>query len=217
MPTNTDPGAAWRLVPAPAPALSLDFANTRYWRGAAAPTESLTGFAALVRWLVGAGVVDAETASRLQALGDSDPKAAQALFDDALRLREVLYRLFAGLTLEAAPADDVQLLGALLASTPPRQHWVFDGLNSGWRLAMQSPSLAEVLAPVLWSAADLTLSLSRVPRVCLRACANPQCRWLFIDDSKGGSRRWCSMSACGNRAKVQRHYLRKTGREPADA
>jgi predicted RNA-binding Zn ribbon-like protein len=49
--------------------------------------------------------------------------------------------------------------------------------------------------------------------VRLRQCANAKCRWLFVDDSKGGSRRWCSMSTCGNRAKVQRHALRKAGRE----
>jgi predicted RNA-binding Zn ribbon-like protein len=37
---------------------------------------------------------------------------------------------------------------------------------------------------------------------------NDQCGWLFMDDSKNGSRRWCSMRSCGNRAKAQRHYLR---------
>jgi predicted RNA-binding Zn ribbon-like protein len=42
----------------------------------------------------------------------------------------------------------------------------------------------------------------------LRHCLNDQCGWLFMDDSKNGSRRWCSMRSCGNRAKAQRHYLR---------
>jgi predicted RNA-binding Zn ribbon-like protein len=37
---------------------------------------------------------------------------------------------------------------------------------------------------------------------------NDQCGWLFMDDSKNGSRRWCSMQSCGNRAKAHRHYLR---------
>jgi predicted RNA-binding Zn ribbon-like protein len=62
-----------------------------------------------------------------------------------------------------------------------------------------------LLAPVLWSAADLLVG-PQIPRV--RQCANPACGWLFLDTSKGGNRRWCSMSACGNRAKAHRHYMR---------
>jgi predicted RNA-binding Zn ribbon-like protein len=45
----------------------------------------------------------------------------------------------------------------------------------------------------------------------VRQCSNPQCGWLFLDNSKSGNRRWCSMSACGNRAKAHRHYLRQKG------
>jgi predicted RNA-binding Zn ribbon-like protein len=35
----------------------------------------------------------------------------------------------------------------------------------------------------------------------------------FYDTTKSGTRRWCSMAVCGNRAKAARHYERaKTGR-----
>ena len=61
-----------------------------------------------------------------------------------------------------------------------------------------------LLAPILWSAADL---LARADRLRVRRCANDKCLWLFIDRSKAGTRRWCDMAACGNRAKAQRHYL----------
>ena len=40
----------------------------------------------------------------------------------------------------------------------------------------------------------------RLDRV--RRCANPECGWLFLDDSRAGKRRWCSMQSCGNRAKA---------------
>ena len=46
------------------------------------------------------------------------------------------------------------------------------------------------------------------PRDKVRRCANPECGWLFLDDSRAGKRRWCSMLACGNRAKARRHYHR---------
>jgi predicted RNA-binding Zn ribbon-like protein len=39
------------------------------------------------------------------------------------------------------------------------------------------------------------------PRV--KVCASADCRWAFLDTSRNRSRRWCSMSDCGNRAKNQ--------------
>lgn len=42
----------------------------------------------------------------------------------------------------------------------------------------------------------------------LRVCANAGCRYLFIDRSPTGRRRWCDMRTCGNQAKVARHRAR---------
>jgi predicted RNA-binding Zn ribbon-like protein len=75
----------------------------------------------------------------------------------------------------------------------------------GWRIDRDPLNAAALLAPVLWSAGDLIVSPERGR---LRHCLNDQCGWLFMDDSKNGSRRWCSMQSCGNRAKAHRHYLR---------
>lgn len=49
----------------------------------------------------------------------------------------------------------------------------------------------------------------------LRVCANDGCRWVFEDRSHAGRRRWCDMSSCGNRAKVQRYRSRHRAGEPA--
>ncbi|MCZ0991112.1 CGNR zinc finger domain-containing protein [Streptomyces diastatochromogenes] len=37
----------------------------------------------------------------------------------------------------------------------------------------------------------------------VRDCAGPTCGALFLDTSRPGTRRWCSMDTCGNRAKKQ--------------
>ena len=37
----------------------------------------------------------------------------------------------------------------------------------------------------------------------LKECADDDCRSVFFDRSKNHSGRWCSMSSCGNRAKVR--------------
>ena len=38
----------------------------------------------------------------------------------------------------------------------------------------------------------------------LKICANADCRWIFIDRTKGNVRRWCNDATCGNRDRVRR-------------
>ena len=69
----------------------------------------------------------------------------------------------------------------------------------------------EPLAPdrLLWelaAAVDGLLLQNKPGR--LRKCAAPDCGTLFLDVSKTGRRRWCSMANCGNRNKVQRFRAR---------
>jgi predicted RNA-binding Zn ribbon-like protein len=77
-------------------------------------------------------------------------------------------------------------------------------------------ALPDNLALPLWrvalSARELLL---RLPETRLRACAGDDCGWLFLDASKAGRRRWCSMADCGNRAKARRHYARRHPRRGA--
>jgi predicted RNA-binding Zn ribbon-like protein len=42
----------------------------------------------------------------------------------------------------------------------------------------------------------------------IRTCAAPDCGMLFVDQSRPGSRRWCSMQRCGTLTKVRRHRNR---------
>lgn len=210
-----EPPPRRRVVPAPPPGLCLDFANARYWRGKAVPTDSWPDYGALVGWLRGAAVVDAGAAASLQALGTVDPPAANGLFEVAVTLREALYALFSRLAQGQDASAHLPALNHWLTTASPRNELgVTPEGSTGWRVPMVSPAPGEVLAPVLWSAADLVLAAPRL-RLRLRECANDQCRWLFLDDSKSGTRRWCSMSSCGNRHKVQQHALRKAAARAA--
>ena len=59
------------------------------------------------------------------------------------------------------------------------------------------------------AAADL-LASDRLNRV--RLCGSGTCEWVFLDESRNRSRRWCDMSTCGNREKARRHYEKVKGR-----
>jgi predicted RNA-binding Zn ribbon-like protein len=168
------------------PDLCLDFANTRYWRGQATPTETLNAPADLAAW------------AKIPRL--PSPKE----FEQAIALRETLYRLFDAQAegKQAAPCD-LETLNAALAQAPARKALKRSRGGYEWDVDPRAGTALALLAPVLWSAGDL-LAGPRLDRV--RRCANPECGWLFLDDSRAGKRRWCSMSACGNRAKARRHY-----------
>lgn len=56
-----------------------------------------------------------------------------------------------------------------------------------------------------WSCARAYLELIRQAPGRARKCANPTCPLHFVDTSRAGTRRWCSMDLCGNRSKVRRH------------
>jgi predicted RNA-binding Zn ribbon-like protein len=175
------------------PDLCLDFANTRYWRGQASPTETLNAPADLAAWTKAPRPLPARE------------------FEQALALRETLYRLFdAQAQGKAAAPRDLDALNHALTQAPSRKALKRARAGYEWEVDAKSGTALALLAPVLWSAGDL-LAGPRLDRV--RRCANPDCGWLFLDDSRAGKRRWCSMSACGNRAKARRHYHRSKEEE----
>jgi predicted RNA-binding Zn ribbon-like protein len=189
---------------------SLAFANTLSWRGSNMPTEALADFAALLSWcrryrLLPRGATDA-----VARWAHRDPLRAAALHADAIVLREAIHGVFGKLAAgeHVRPADLAPLCCALEAA-PPRRDLVKDHGRFAWRVALAADGAAlrapALLAPVVWSAADL---LTGDAHRRVRRCRNASCLWLFIDQSKSGTRRWCDMTSCGNRAKAQRHYRR---------
>lgn len=63
-----------------------------------------------------------------------------------------------------------------------------------------------------WLAARNYLELLATAPDRIRRCAHEACVLRFFDTSRNGTRRWCSMAACGNRAKASRHYARSNPR-----
>jgi len=187
--------------------LAVEFANTVGWRGSA-PAESLHGIGDVVAWLAATKTMQFHAVAELQERFAEHPAQALAVFSAAIEIRETIYRLLKCLACASAPAtEDLDHLNKALGDAEPRAFLQHTNHAFGWLIEMKSTA-AGILAPVLWSAADILVGPDSMR---VRECANDRCRWLFLDDSKNGSRRWCSMQACGNRAKAHRHYLRRKG------
>jgi predicted RNA-binding Zn ribbon-like protein len=195
---------SFSLLAAPREDLCLDFANTLSWRGSPQAEESLHDCAELLQWCAKSPGYAKAQLDWLEDWAREQPREALRLFDLAIAMREALYRIFHAMATHVSIAEpDLAALNYALAEAPRRGQLVPLEQGYGWRTAPLRPSVPSLLAPVLWSAADL---MTRVAPQRLRQCANPKCLWLFVDASKGGTRRWCDMNACGNRAKAQRHY-----------
>ena len=163
----------------------------------------------MIDWCVAAGAIDGASGKALAAWGREHRARAAAIFGEALQLRETIYRLFDRVPEVPPRGDDLNRLNRALATAPARTTLLPAAGGLAWRVTRLKPAAPSLLAAVLWSAADLLVDPRR-RRV--RACANDECRWVFLDDSKSGNRRWCAMSSCGNRAKARRHYQRHRNR-----
>ena len=193
-------------IPAAQDDCCLDYANTLSWRGSDEPAEALGGFADLLRWLAGRAGLPPEVIAAASGWADAEPAKAAGVFTEAIAVRETIYRAFSGVASGTPVADDdLAALNHALADAPLRLKLMRAPGRYAWAGETATRSAPGLLAPVLWSAADL---LTRLDRLRIRRCANDECMWLFVDRSKGGTRRWCDMKSCGNRAKSRRHYLR---------
>ena len=203
------PPASAMLIRSVPEDLCLNYANTLSWRGSDKPVEKLHGLADILRWTEQSDLVRPAATHPLRRWSRTHPAAAAELFAQAIAIREVVFRIFSAMALGASvPRKDFAVLRAALANTPARNQLARSGERCGWWVAPRQPSVAGVLAPVLWSAGDLMLNAPCRP---IRRCANAQCLWLFIDQSKNSTRRWCDMNSCGNRAKARRHYAKVRG------
>lgn len=196
------------LISAPPADLCLAYANTLSWRGSDKPVEALRGVGDLLGWIERSAdhASSAETSFNWTR---EDGAEGALLFADAIALRETIHRVFRAVAEgHPVPEPDFVALNLALAQAPTRHQLARVDGGYAWRIEpaeVSAPArlMPALLAPVLWSAADL---LSKGAPGRIRQCANETCLWLFVDGSKSGTRRWCDMTSCGNRAKARRHY-----------
>jgi predicted RNA-binding Zn ribbon-like protein len=186
--------------------LSLDFANTADWHASDQPVEFLTSYSELMAWSRHVGILTEDQVQHLVTEAARRPTDAAAVLQRAIVLREAIYRIFSAVSHGyEPPAADLAALNAELSTALTRSRIVPEEEGFAWAWAGRDDALDRMLWPVVHDVADLLTSgdLDRVGQ-----CADDRCGWLFLDVSRNGSRRWCSMEACGNRAKARRHYRR---------
>jgi len=174
---------------------AIDLPATLQARLRPAPRELLNTPADLDRWLIAANLAGS---------------APNATFDDlttAHQLREAIYAL-ASAQLSMAPdvSEARQALNRVASGSPATP--VLRG-DDTVELVGSAGALLTTLAR------EAVLLFGGREAALIRQCASDTCTIFFIDSSRSGDRKWCSMSGCGNKAKVAEFRRRKRRMGPS--
>jgi len=188
--------------------LCLDFANTVDSRPTEEPLELLPDFDALITWSLQAKVLLSVDVEGILEEVARHPRHGTAVLKRAREVREAVFQIFSAVARVTEPPEGAMaLLNRHLPAALEHRRIVREDAGYGWGWE-EGDNLGRMLWPVLASAADL-LTSQRLSRV--RLCSAEDCDWLFLDQSKNRSRRWCDMSVCGNRSKVRRFRRAQQG------
>lgn len=190
----------------------LDFVNTLAWRLTDSPVEYLGSYEDLLAWGRQADLLAPDETEVLSGWAATHPEEARATLSRAVALREAVHRVLA-----AAIAGEPQDEGAL--STLNRELSVAlarlrvapaagDAYVWAWERGGEDGGgpLERPLWPVARSAAEL-LTSAKLGRV--KVCGGEGCGWMFLDESRNASRKWCESRDCGNRERVRQYLARK--------
>jgi predicted RNA-binding Zn ribbon-like protein len=178
---------------------ALDLLNTVYGQVGSVPEHDVLAEPAdLVTFAARVGLADGHTRADPAALA-----AARSLRD---ALDAVLRARLAGRPLDAGSRQVLEAAARAARAT--------GGLASdGEALVWQWPD-SDAHAPVhRLTQAALALLADPVALRRTRTCAG--CCWVYLDTSRAGTRRWCSMADCGTEAKKRRYVQRRRARRTA--
>ncbi|WP_372411569.1 ABATE domain-containing protein [Streptomyces luteireticuli] len=122
-------------------------------------------------------------------------------------LRDALWRLARSAVRGDRPdPGDLAEVNRAAAAPPPAPRITADGTRA-WALPVTG---GQALSAVARDAVDLLTGPS-ADRI--RECGADNCQLVFVDTSRPGRRRWCSMERCGNRHKVRALRARRETEE----
>lgn len=186
-------------------ALSIDFINTVKDRITIPLPDYLDNFPDLLYWALRLEIIDTELFKKIEVNAARHPKKAIAFLNKAISTRELLYQVFHSIyqqkIISQALLDEFHKLTAQCfpflklkqEDKTFRQYWDFE-----------DGSFMYILAPIVKDSYELLLHAQSER---LKEC--PKCAWLFLDTTKNGKRRWCSMKTCGSNVKALNWYYRQ--------
>ena len=188
--------------------LSIDFVNTLV-ADDGREIELLNGFENVISWGIAMKLLSKEQVKKLST-NRSNPTENAEFLSQAREFRRILFKMFEEIEKgQVVKTSTVETINKILRNQVgfPEIEETENGFMRRYRAEFTEPY--QLLVPIAESAADL-LCFGNLANV--KKCESEKCVLYFYDTSKNHSRRWCSMSHCGNRAKAARFYQHKKAR-----
>ncbi len=185
--------------------LCIDFINTVKDRMSRPVDDYFSGFDDFLYWAERLKIINNKQYKSIERNAKRQKEEAGLYFEDAIAYRETLFELFLAISKGKKVAPHIlessnQMFAAYLPYLKLIQHqnkfienWSFD-----------EGSFKNLLAPVVNDCYELLLS-GKTDRI--KDC--PKCGWIFLDTTKNGRRRWCTMKTCGSSVKALEWYHRQ--------
>jgi predicted RNA-binding Zn ribbon-like protein len=156
--------------------------------------EEFSDPAALTSWLVARGLMQPGLA------------AEAADLRHAIAVREAIRGVIGANSGAAVYPVDIATLNEAAGASRLRIRFGSDGK------ARLEPEVGGVVGAMGRIVGSVFTAMAEPDWTRLKLCDSLTCRWVFYDQSRNHSSRWCSMAECGNRSKAKRFRQRaKTG------
>lgn len=176
--------------------LWTDFLNSEWhdWRGGGRSEDRLDKPAWLAELLAG---------WNLSAPIPPEPAEIAALKE----LRALLRRMAEALVAHTAPClEDLRKLNGVMAGGPVARQIAQTGDGHRLDLVPVRQDWPQTMAEI---AASFARTLAEGEGARVRICENPDCLWVFYDDTRNRAKRFCDDKLCGNLMKVRRFRARR--------
>jgi predicted RNA-binding Zn ribbon-like protein len=193
--------------------VALDLLNTQNGPAGEPPEDDVLGdYGDLLAWASHVGLLTAADERRLKRRAREHPADADVAFRRTRETRAYLHALFDAVARGAAPArGDLRRLQRDAAQAFAHGRLVPGDAGYRWDWSDDDD-----LERPLWPIVDAALRLvTEGPLDRVKGCAS--CRFLFVDESKNRSRRWCSMEDCGAEDKMRKYVARRASARAARA
>jgi predicted RNA-binding Zn ribbon-like protein len=205
--------------------LALDFANTVDDPEGPNRYDHAGTYPELVAWSVQIGILPPDQAETLLVFAEEHPRARSAALKRAHQLRRILIEIFteiavgkSGRSAGIEPTPSARWIELRPFVTDAMAHAELASEGSTYQLTWPEAGRLEAGRPeagrldaMLWPVGLTACELLTSPQLSrLKKCAG--CPWLFLDQSKNLSRRWCTMEDCGTHEKIVRYVARRAAR-----
>jgi predicted RNA-binding Zn ribbon-like protein len=186
--------------------LCLDYINTLCGNRKSTVIEYIHSYSDLLHWALSLQIIDDSMSNELLSRSKIEKIASQETLSFAIQLRETLYQMIISLRNgKTIVKEDLTFFNNVLQKVQAQKILTFIS-GKGKLMYNNNITFDRVIWPVIDSAVEIFTEQTSFSHI--RECGNNSCGWLFLDQTKNKSRKWCDMAICGNRVKQRKFQVK---------